>query len=62
MSFSRRQFIQLMGIAGAAGMLPGCNFGSSDRKAPSDLYEVPKFGNVSLLHITDIQSIFENLM
>ena len=53
MSFSRRQFIQLMGIAGAAGMLPGCNFGSSDRKAPSDLYEVPKFGNVSLLHITD---------
>ena len=53
MSFSRRQFIQFMGIAGAAGMLPGCNFGSSDRKAPSDLYEMPKFGNVSLLHITD---------
>ena len=54
MSFSRRQFIQLMGLAGAAGMLPGCNFGnSSDRKAPSDLYEVPQFGNVSLLHITD---------
>ncbi len=53
MSFSRRQFIQLMGIAGAAGMLPGCNPGSSGRKAPSDLYEVPKFGNVSLLHITD---------
>jgi sulfur-oxidizing protein SoxB len=53
MSFSRRQFIQLMGIAGAAGMLPGCNSGTSERKVPSDLYEVPKFGNVSLLHITD---------
>jgi sulfur-oxidizing protein SoxB len=53
MSFSRRQFIQLMGLAGAAGMLPGCNFGSSAKKAPSDLYEVPKFGNVSLLHFTD---------
>jgi sulfur-oxidizing protein SoxB len=53
MSFSRRQFIQLMGLAGAAGMLPGCNSGSAARKAPSDLYEVPKFGNVSLLHFTD---------
>jgi sulfur-oxidizing protein SoxB len=60
MSFSRRQFIQLMGIAGAAGMLPGCNSGNgngasavSASKAPSDLYEVPKFGNVSLMHITD---------
>jgi len=53
MSFSRRQFIQLMGLAGAAGMLPGCNSGTSAKKVPSDLYEVPKFGNVSLLHITD---------
>lgn len=60
MSFSRRQFIQLMGIAGAAGMLPGCNAGngSGAGKAatsgiPSDLYEVPKFGNVTLMHITD---------
>lgn len=51
MSISRRQFLQLMAIAGAAGMLPGC--GRGVRKAPSDLYEVPKFGNVSLLHITD---------
>jgi sulfur-oxidizing protein SoxB len=54
MSFNRRQFIQLMGIAGASGMLPGCNFGSSEaKKAPSDLYEVPKFGNLTLMHITD---------
>ncbi len=53
MSFSRRQFIQLMGLAGAAGMLPGCNSGSSSKKTPSDLYDMPKFGNVSLLHITD---------
>jgi sulfur-oxidizing protein SoxB len=53
MSFSRRQFIHLMGLAGAAGMLPGCNSGPANKKVPSDLYEVPKFGNVSLLHITD---------
>jgi sulfur-oxidizing protein SoxB len=52
MSFSRRQFIQLMGLAGAAGMLPGVA-SAGFRKAPSDLYDVPKFGNVSLLHITD---------
>jgi sulfur-oxidizing protein SoxB len=42
-----------MGLAGAAGMLPGCNSGPTNKKVPSDLYEVPKFGNVSLLHITD---------
>jgi len=54
MSFNRRQFIQLMGIAGASGMLPGCNLGSTEsKKAPSDLYEVPEFGNLTLMHITD---------
>ena len=52
MSISRRQFIQLMGIAGAAGVVPGVGMAAS-RKAPSDLYEIPKFGNVSLMHITD---------
>jgi len=53
MPISRRQFLHLMGIAGAAGMLPGCNLGPGMRKGPSDLYELPKFGNVSLLHFTD---------
>ena len=53
MTISRRQFVKLMGIAGAAGMLPGCELGQATRKAPSDLYEVPKFGNVTLMHITD---------
>ena len=51
MSISRREFIQLMGMAGAAGMLPRSVFAAA--RNPSDLYEVPKFGNVSLLHITD---------
>ena len=50
MSISRRQFIKLMGIAGAAGMLPGLAFG---KKGAGGLYDMPKFGNVSLLHITD---------
>jgi len=38
-------------LAGAAGMMPSSIFAAA--RQPSDLYEVPKFGNVSLLHITD---------
>lgn len=53
MSISRRQFIQLLGIAGAAGMLPGFGMAMPSRRAPSDLYEVPGFGNITLLHMTD---------
>ena len=51
MSLSRREFIKLLGFAGAAGMLPSSVFAAA--RKPSDLYEVPRFGNVSLLHITD---------
>ncbi|OOZ36373.1 thiosulfohydrolase SoxB [Solemya velesiana gill symbiont] len=51
MTISRREFLRLMGLAGAAGMLPGSVF-SAARK-PSDLYEIPQFGNVCLMHITD---------
>ncbi|MET0026763.1 MAG: thiosulfohydrolase SoxB [Candidatus Thiodiazotropha sp.] len=51
MSISRREFLRLMGLAGAAGMMPSSIFAAA--KQPGDLYEVPKFGNLSLLHITD---------
>ncbi|MET0051793.1 MAG: thiosulfohydrolase SoxB [Candidatus Thiodiazotropha sp.] len=51
MSISRREFLRLMGLAGAAGMMPSSIFAAA--KQPADLYEVPKFGNLSLLHITD---------
>ncbi|MBK1644799.1 thiosulfohydrolase SoxB [Thiocapsa imhoffii] len=51
MSLSRREFMRLMGIAGAAGMFPASIFAA--KRMPADLYEVPKFGNVTLLHITD---------
>jgi len=51
MTISRREFVKLLGMAGAAGMLPSSVFAAM--RQPSDLYEVPKFGNVSLLHITD---------
>ncbi|MCU7882135.1 MAG: thiosulfohydrolase SoxB [Candidatus Thiodiazotropha sp. (ex Lucinoma aequizonata)] len=51
MSISRREFLRLMGLAGAAGMMPSSVFAAA--KQPSDLYEVQQFGNLSLLHITD---------
>ncbi|MGB5832819.1 MAG: thiosulfohydrolase SoxB [Thiohalocapsa sp.] len=51
MTISRREFIHLVGLAGAAGMLPASVFATA--KQPADLYEVPKFGNLTLLHITD---------
>ena len=38
-------------MAGAAGMMPSSIFAAM--RQPSDLYEVPKFGNCSILHITD---------
>jgi sulfur-oxidizing protein SoxB len=40
-----------MGLAGAAGMLPGSAFAAA--RKPSDMYEVPRFGNVCLMHMTD---------
>jgi sulfur-oxidizing protein SoxB len=51
MTISRREFLRLMGMAGAAGMMPSSIFAAA--KQPTDLYEIPKFGNLSLLHITD---------
>jgi sulfur-oxidizing protein SoxB len=51
MSLSRRDFVRIMGLASAAGMFPRSIFAA--QKAPADLYEVPRFGNARLLHITD---------
>ena len=51
MSISRREFLHLMGLAGAAGALPGSAFAMSRR--PTDIYELPKYGNVTLMHMTD---------
>jgi sulfur-oxidizing protein SoxB len=51
MSMSRREFARLLGMAGAAGVLPVTGFAA--KKQPGDLYEVPKSGNVRLLHMTD---------
>ena len=57
MSFSRREFIKLMTVASAAGFsLAGIETSKAGIKKnfnPGNMYEVPKFGNVSLLHYTD---------
>jgi len=55
MNMSRREFMQLMAVAGAAGLaLPGCSLMSAKHKrAPKDFYDIPKYGNVSFLHFTD---------
>lgn len=60
MGISRREFMQMLAVAGAAGFNLNASAGTkgsgkdfSTRKAPSDLYEAPAYGNVSLLHYTD---------
>ena len=57
MSLSRREFLQMLALGTAAGFtLDGCsstgNRSASD-KSSRDPYEIPPFGNVSLLHLTD---------
>ncbi|MDH5378317.1 MAG: thiosulfohydrolase SoxB [Gammaproteobacteria bacterium] len=53
MNLSRREFLQILAAAGFSGLtIPGLNkaahAGTLDK-----LYDMPKFGNASLLHITD---------
>jgi sulfur-oxidizing protein SoxB len=51
MSFSRREFLQVMGAAAVAGLVPGTLRAS--QHSSSNPYDFAKFGNVSLLHYTD---------
>ncbi|HXZ93902.1 MAG TPA: thiosulfohydrolase SoxB [Burkholderiales bacterium] len=47
----RREFLRLLALAAAAGA--NLRPGASEAQAADELYELPRFGNVSLLHITD---------
>ncbi|MBY4899012.1 thiosulfohydrolase SoxB [Cupriavidus sp. AU9028] len=49
---NRREFLQVLAVAGAAGMaFPQREAAAA--KAAGRLYDVPRFGNVHLLHFTD---------
>jgi len=50
MQLSRRDFLRMLGIAGAAGLVPGL---ANSAPRTSDMYQMQGFGDVRLMHITD---------
>ncbi|MCQ9379555.1 thiosulfohydrolase SoxB [Methyloversatilis sp. XJ19-49] len=52
MSMNRREFMQVLAAASAGGMALHGNFAQA-ASAAGQMYELPRFGNVSLLHMTD---------
>ena len=52
MSMNRREFLQVMAVAAAGGMSLDSELAMAEKGA-ARMYDLPKFGNVSLLHITD---------
>ncbi len=53
MSLSKREFLQVLGAAGVAGMGLARHADADAATAEQALYDLPKFGQVSLLHMTD---------
>ena len=53
MNLSKREFIQVMGAGTMAGLSMGTYAEASAATAANGLYDIPKFGNVSFLHMTD---------
>ena len=53
MNLTKREFLQVLTAASAAGMGLGRFANASAQTAAEGLYDIPKFGNVSFLHITD---------
>ncbi|MFO1338445.1 MAG: thiosulfohydrolase SoxB [Burkholderiaceae bacterium] len=53
MSLGRRDFLQVLGAAAAAGMGLARWAEADAATAQAGLYELPRFGNVSFLHLTD---------
>jgi S-sulfosulfanyl-L-cysteine sulfohydrolase len=50
----RREFLRHLALAAAAGT--SLRPSASEARAADELYELPPFGNVSLLHITDVHA------
>jgi sulfur-oxidizing protein SoxB len=53
MSMDRREFLQVLAVAAAAGMPISARDALAATPASAKLYELPRFGNVHLLHFTD---------
>ena len=53
MNLSKREFLQVLGAASAAGLSLGRWADADAATAQRGLYDLPQFGNVSLLHMTD---------
>ena len=53
MNLSKREFMQVMGAGTMAGLGMGTYANADAATAANGLYDIPKFGNVSFLHMTD---------
>ena len=53
MSLREREFLQVIGCAAAAGLALGRHAEADAATAQRGLYDIPRFGRVSLLHMTD---------
>jgi sulfur-oxidizing protein SoxB len=53
MSMQRREFLQVLAVAAAAGFPLAAREVEAAEARASTLYEMPRFGNVHLLHFTD---------
>lgn len=53
MHLTKRDFLGVLGSAAVAGMALGRHAQADAAQAEQALYELPRFGNVSLLHMTD---------
>ena len=53
MNLTKREFFQLIGAGTMAGMGMGRYADADAATAANGLYDIPKFGNVSFLHMTD---------
>ncbi|MDO9599697.1 MAG: thiosulfohydrolase SoxB [Azoarcus sp.] len=52
MSMNRREFLQVLAVAAAGGMTLHSDIARAEAAA-AKMYDLPRFGNVSLLHMTD---------
>jgi sulfur-oxidizing protein SoxB len=53
MNLTKREFMQILGAGTMAGMGMGAYAQADSATAAKGLYDIPKFGNVSFLHMTD---------